>query len=137
VLLKTDPERPALISCTALRRIFLLSDCLCSTLGRKNRFRTPFTLQVAAERSCYDDDEAEGRVFRLLLCAIAAIFRPRALLIAENLCQQLLVLQRRRPRPCLSNADRRFSILASRWFGVPGIHGYRRRPRGRREHACG
>jgi hypothetical protein len=38
-------------------------------------------------------------VFRLLLCAIAAIFRPRALLIAENLClrQQLLVLQRRRP----------------------------------------
>jgi hypothetical protein len=34
-------------------------------------------------------------VFRLLLCAIATIFRPRALLIAENLClrQQLLVLQ--------------------------------------------
>ena len=58
-------------------------------------------------------------MFRLLLCAIAAIFRPRALLIAENLClrQQLLVLQRRRPRPCLSNADRRFWILASRWFG--------------------
>jgi hypothetical protein len=52
-------------------------------------------------------------VFRLLLCTIAAIFRPRALLIAENLClrQQLLVLQRQRPRPCLSNADRRFWIL--------------------------
>jgi hypothetical protein len=38
-------------------------------------------------------------VFRLLLGAIAAIFRPRALLIAENLClrQQLLVLQRGAP----------------------------------------
>jgi hypothetical protein len=51
-------------------------------------------------------------VFRLLLCAIAVIFKPKALLIAENLYlrQQLLVLQRRRPRPCLSNADLRFWI---------------------------
>jgi putative transposase len=58
-------------------------------------------------------------VFRFVLCAIAAIFRPRALLIAENLClrQQLLVLHRRRPRPCPGNADRGFWILASRWFG--------------------
>ena len=58
-------------------------------------------------------------MFRLLLWAIAAIFRPKTLLIAENLClrQQLLVLQRRYPRPRLSNADRRFWILASRWFG--------------------
>jgi hypothetical protein len=58
-------------------------------------------------------------VFRFLVLAFAAIFRPRALLIAENLClrQQLLVLQRRHPRPRLSNADRRFWILASRWFG--------------------
>jgi hypothetical protein len=40
------------------------------------------------------------------------------LLIAENLClrQQLAVLQRRHPRPRLSDADRRFWILASRWF---------------------
>ena len=58
-------------------------------------------------------------MFRLLLWAIAAIFRPKTLLIAENLClrQQLLVLQRRYPRPQLSNAYRRFWILASRWFG--------------------
>ena len=57
-------------------------------------------------------------MFRFLVLAFAAIFRPRALLIAENLClrQQLLVLQRRHPRPRLSNADRRFWILASRWF---------------------
>jgi hypothetical protein len=58
-------------------------------------------------------------VFRLLLWAIAAIFRPRTRLIAENLClrQQLLVLQRRYPRPRLINADRRFWIPANRWFG--------------------
>jgi putative transposase len=49
---------------------------------------------------------------------MVAILRPRALLIAENLClqQQLIVLQRRHPRPRLRDADRRFWILASRWF---------------------
>jgi hypothetical protein len=57
-------------------------------------------------------------VLRLLILAIAAIFRPKALLIAENLClrQQLVVVQRRHPRARLSDADRRFWILASRWF---------------------
>ena len=61
---------------------------------------------------------AWAQVFRFLVLAIAAIFRPRALLIAENLRlrQQLLVLQRRHPRPRLGNADRRFWILASRWL---------------------
>jgi hypothetical protein len=55
---------------------------------------------------------------RLLILAIATIFRPKALLIAENLClrQQLVVLQRRHPRRRLGDADRRFWILASRWF---------------------
>ena len=55
---------------------------------------------------------------RLLVLAIVAVFRPKALLIAENLClrQQLIVLQRRHPRPRLRDADRRFWILASRWF---------------------
>jgi putative transposase len=55
---------------------------------------------------------------RLLVLAIGAIFRPKALLVAENLClrQELVVLQRRHPRPRLSDADRRFWILASRWF---------------------
>jgi len=59
-----------------------------------------------------------AQVLRLLILAIAAIFRPKALLIAENLClrQQLAVLQRRHPRARLSDADRRFWILASRWF---------------------
>jgi hypothetical protein len=57
-------------------------------------------------------------VLRLLVLAIAAIFRPKALLIAENLClrQQLVVLQRRHPRSRLSDTDRRFWILASRWL---------------------
>jgi putative transposase len=64
-------------------------------------------------------ERAWAQVFRFLVLVIAAIFRPRALLIAENLCpgQQLLVPQRRHPRPRLSNADRRFCILASRWLG--------------------
>jgi hypothetical protein len=59
-----------------------------------------------------------AEVLRLLVLAIRAIFRPKALPIAENLClrQRLVVLQRRYPLPRLSDADRRFSILASRGF---------------------
>ena len=54
---------------------------------------------------------------RWVVRAIAAFFRSKALLVAENLClrQQLLVLQRRHPRPRLQDQDRRFWILASRW----------------------
>ena len=50
--------------------------------------------------------------------AIGACCRSRASLVAENLClrQQLLVLRRRQLRPRLSDSDRRFWILASRWF---------------------
>jgi hypothetical protein len=61
---------------------------------------------------------AGAQVLRLLLLAIAAIFKPKAMPIAENLCprRQLVVLQRPHPRPRLSDADRRFWILASRWF---------------------
>jgi hypothetical protein len=56
-------------------------------------------------------------MFRCLLWAMAAAVRPKALLIADNLClrQQLLVLQRRIPQPRLKDADRRFWILAYRW----------------------
>jgi hypothetical protein len=57
-------------------------------------------------------------MFRCLLWAFAAAVRPRLLLIADNLClrQQLLVLQRRKPQPRLTDADRRFWILAYRWL---------------------
>jgi len=57
-------------------------------------------------------------MFRWLLWAFAAAMRPRVLLVADNLClrQQLVVLQRRTPRPRLEEADRRFWILACRWF---------------------
>ena len=50
--------------------------------------------------------------------ALAEFLKSRASLVAENLClrQQLLVLQRRHPRPRLRDADRRFWILACRWF---------------------
>jgi hypothetical protein len=60
-------------------------------------------------------------MFRCLLWAIAAAVRPKVLLIADNhLClrQQLLVLQRRKPRPRLKDADRQFWVLACRW--LPG-----------------
>jgi hypothetical protein len=57
-------------------------------------------------------------MLRCLLWAIAAAVRPKVLLIADNLClrQQLLVLQRRKPRPRLMDADRRYWIPACRWF---------------------
>jgi putative transposase len=49
--------------------------------------------------------------------AFAAWLTSRADLIAENLClrQQLVGLQRRRPRPRLRDGDRLFWILACRW----------------------
>jgi hypothetical protein len=52
-------------------------------------------------------------VFRFLLWAILAALKPKALLVAENLClrQQLLVLQRRQPRPYLKTVDRFFWYL--------------------------
>jgi len=57
-------------------------------------------------------------MFRCLLWAFAAAMRSRLLLAADNIClrQQLMVLQRRKPRPRLEDADRRFWILACRWF---------------------
>ena len=57
-------------------------------------------------------------MLRCLLWALAAAVQPKAVLIADNLClrQQLLVLQRRKPRPRLEDADRRFWILACRSF---------------------
>src|SRR5215467_16257499 len=63
-----------------------------------------------ARRSCWNDGGGGAQVLRLLVLAIAATFRPKALRIAENLClrQQLVVLQRRHPRPRLSDTDRAF-----------------------------
>jgi putative transposase len=57
-------------------------------------------------------------VLRWLGWGIVTCCRSRALLVAENLClrQQLLVLRRGHPRPRLSDGDRRFWILACRWF---------------------
>lgn len=51
---------------------------------------------------------------------LLGLCKPRAVLIAENLClrQQLAVLARRRPRPALVNKDRRFWIVISRCFAA-------------------
>jgi hypothetical protein len=55
-------------------------------------------------------------MLRCLLWVIAAAIRPKVLLVADNLClrQQLVVLQRRNPRPRFEDADRRFWMLACR-----------------------
>ena len=57
-------------------------------------------------------------MYQWVVRAFAGFFGSRASLVAENLClrQQLLVLQRRHPRPRLTDADRRFWILACRWL---------------------
>lgn len=57
-------------------------------------------------------------MIRWVARALAGFLMSRASLVAENLClrQQLLVHQRRHARPRLRDADRRFWILASRWF---------------------
>jgi hypothetical protein len=86
-------------------------------VGRKYRSGGLGIDKSPVRPSCWNDGGG-AQVLRLLILAIAATFRPKALLIAENLClrEQLVVLQRRQPRPCLRNADLRFWILASRWF---------------------
>src|SRR5262245_56981197 len=63
-------------------------------------------------------EQGERSMLRCVLWAFAAAVQPKALLIADNLClrQQLVVLQRRKPRPRLEDMDRRFWILACRWF---------------------
>ena len=50
--------------------------------------------------------------------AIVAFLKPKALLVAENLClrQQLIVLQRRQLRPRLLPADPQFWMQARRWY---------------------
>ena len=57
-------------------------------------------------------------MFQWAARAVACFLKSKAFLVAENLClrQQLVVLQRRHPRPRLTNADRRFWILARCWF---------------------
>jgi hypothetical protein len=60
--------------------------------------------------SAYSGDREGGSMIRWAGRAIATWVKPRADLIAENLClrQQLIVLQRRAPRPRLRDGDRRF-----------------------------
>jgi hypothetical protein len=57
-------------------------------------------------------------MFRCLLWGVIAVFRPKLLLIADDLClrRQLLVLRRRNPPPRFKDPDRRFWILACRWL---------------------
>jgi hypothetical protein len=62
-----------------------------------------FRVDKSQRRRSWWDQGRRGRKCSALVLAFAAISRPRALLVAENFClrQQLLVLQRRHPRPRL------------------------------------
>ena len=63
-------------------------------------------------------------MIRSMAPAIAALLKPKVLLVAENLClrQQLIVLQHRQPRPWLHPADRQFWIQARRcWLSMSAI----------------
>ena len=57
-------------------------------------------------------------MIRYLVCFLDAVFKSKSQLVAENLClrQQLAVLKRRQARPRIRDADRRFWVLAYRWF---------------------
>lgn len=57
-------------------------------------------------------------MIRYLAYALAAIFKSKSQLVAENLClrKQLVVLKRRQARPRLRDADRRFWVLVCHWF---------------------
>ena len=56
-------------------------------------------------------------MIRYLVCFLAAAFKSKSRLVAENLClrQQLVVLKRRQARPRIRDTDRRFRVLACRW----------------------
>jgi IrrE N-terminal-like domain len=76
-------------------------------------FLMPATILVGLGR-------AWAQVFRFLVLVIAAIFKPRALLIAENLCprRQLLVLQRRASPATCQHETLRMSFCALQLSGV-------------------
>jgi choline dehydrogenase-like flavoprotein len=84
-------------------------------VGRKYRSGGGIAL-TSRWRGTLDDGGGGVQVLRLLVLAIAAIFRSKALLIAENLClrQQLVVLPRRHPRPRLSGAIGAFHLVPAR-----------------------
>src|SRR5215469_10650899 len=56
------------------------------------------------------------RFLRLCLGTLVRVFRAHRSLLLENLAlrQQLVVLKRRHPRPCLSTLDRLFWVVARR-----------------------
>ncbi len=64
--------------------------------------------------------DLEKQIKREAIIDIQEVRKPEvdAQLIAENVClrQQLVVLKRRQKRPSLYDSDRRFWVLASRWF---------------------
>jgi hypothetical protein len=86
---------------------------------RAQELDTPSFLVPGLVKDSRQVEDGEGvSMIRWAGRAIAAWPKPRMDLIVENLClrQQLIVLQRRAPRPRLRDRDRRFWILVCRWF---------------------
>ena len=77
-----------------------------------------FVYFIRREKTRLSNKKWEVEFVCWIVWAVSALLKPKASLMVENLClrQQLLVLQRRSPRLRLRNADRRFMILACRWF---------------------
>ena len=57
-------------------------------------------------------------MIRYLVCCLAAVLKSKSRLVAENLClrHQFVVLKRRQARPRIRDTDRRFWVLACRWW---------------------
>jgi hypothetical protein len=83
-------------------------------VGRKNSIHRPFLLPGRVKRLPASRGWEGVSMIRWAGRAIAAWTKPRTDLIVENLClrQQLIVRQRRAPRPRLRDGDRRFWILS-------------------------
>src|SRR5215468_8046382 len=86
-------------------------------VGRKIVVWKAFSLTTLSNISLLLVRQHAGEV-NVSLFAVGLCCRDAAKAVVDNLClrQQLLVLQRRQPRPGLTDSDRRFWILAYRWF---------------------
>jgi hypothetical protein len=76
--LQAGPEGPTRISCVVLRGIFLLSGCLCSTLGRKSVLRRHVAVEVIRPQSTAAHDATARRIGSTRRGRSSAEFPPSA-----------------------------------------------------------
>jgi hypothetical protein len=95
ILLRKSSSTLLHIRCNATDRVLVLIRLLRGIAFLKERIELNSISLLAVQQ------QGERSMLRCLLWALAAPVQPKALLIADNLClrHQLLVLQRRKPRP--------------------------------------